>query len=167
MADKSQVIKEKLEHSGLFDFSGFYKFTHAWLMEEGLDVTETDYKESVSNGKRDISYKWACIRGVSDYFKHEVKLDFKVNDLVEVEVEVDGKKKKMNKGKIGIEIKGTLIRDPDSKWDSTPLNRFMRDVYNKYVIPGTVDSQENKIIGDVVKLKEEIKSYLDLSGKRS
>lgn len=72
----------------------------------------------------------------------------------------------MNKGKINIEIKGTLIKDPQSKWEISPYYRFWRDVYNKYIIPGRIDNTSEQISGDVVGLKEELKSYLELSGKR-
>ena len=55
-------------------------------------------------------------------------------ELTDVEVEIDGKKKKMNKGKAGLEIKGILTRDPDSKWDTSAFYSFIRDIYNKYII---------------------------------
>jgi hypothetical protein len=166
MAEKKQVIKEKVEHSGLFDFAGFYKFIHSWLTDENYDVTEDEYKETVSGNSRNIGIKWSATKGISDYFRHEVKLEFKISDLTDVEVEIEGKKKKMNKGKIALEIKGTLVRDPESKWDATPFYRFIRDAYNKYVIPARTESNENKIIGDIIKIKEEIKSYLELTARR-
>jgi hypothetical protein len=166
MADKKQVIKEKIEHSGLVDFKALYSFTHSWLTDENFDVFETDYKESVTGNSRNIHFKWSGTRGMSDYLKHEVSLEFKISDLVEVEVEIDKKKKKMNKGKIWLEMKGTLVKDPESKWDSTPFYRFIRGVYDKYIIPNILEGQENKIIGDVIKLKEQIKAFLEITGRR-
>ena len=69
-----------------------------------------------------------------------MKVEFEVKELVDVEVEIDGKKKKMNKGKVSVDIKGDLVKDPESKWDVTPFYRFLRDLYGKYIIPGRTSS---------------------------
>ena len=166
MAEKEQVIKEKLEHAGVWSFSGFYGFAHSWLKEEDYGVVEEKYSEKVNAGGRDINFEWKATKEVSDYFKIELGLRFDVKDLVEVEVEIDGKKKKSNKGKVLVEMKGTLIKDPNSKWESTNTQRFFRDVYNKFVISGRIEKFNGMIFGDVQSFKEELKSYLELSGKR-
>lgn len=166
MADKERVLKEKVEHSGLFDFAGFYEFSHSWLKEEGYGVVEEKYNEKVSGNARDITIEWAAIRSMSDYFKIEVKLKYEVTGLVDVEAEIDGKKKKMHKGRIAIELTGNLIKDPESKWDTTPLYRFMRDFYNKYIIPGKVEDMQEKVKSDIRELKEQQKAYLALTGRR-
>lgn len=166
MADKDQIIKEKVEHSGLWDFSGFYGYSHSWLKEEGYGVVEEKYSEKVSGNARDITIEWRATKKLSDYLKIEIQVRFEVKELVEVEVETDGKKKKMNKGKVSVEIKGNLIKDPDSKWEGSASYRFLRDWYNKYIIPKRIDSIEGKVEGDVKEFKEQLKSYLELSGKR-
>ena len=101
-----------------------------------------------------------------DYFVKELRFKFEIKDLTEVEVEMDGKKKKMNKGKVTIEIKGTLIKDPDSKWEISSYYRFWRDVYNKYIFLKELTAWKEQISGDVIGLKEELKAYLELSGRR-
>lgn len=166
MSEKEQVLKEKLEHSGLFDFKGFYSFAHAWLEEEGYDTEEEKYNEKVSGNSRDIYFEWKSTKESSDYFKREIKFKFDIKELTDVEVEIDGKKKKMSKGKIKIEIKGTIISDYDSKWDATPTYRFLRDTYNKFIVPNRVNSVKDMIKADVITLKEEFKAYLELSGRR-
>jgi hypothetical protein len=166
MAEKIQVTKEKVENSGIFDFKGLYSYVHSWLREENYDTVEEKYTETVSGNSRNIYFEWTSTKKLSDYFKRELKFKFDIKELVEVEVEIDGKKKKMNKGKVSVEIKGNLIRDPESKWESTPYYRFLRDVYNKYVIPARVDNMESLTFSDVVTLKEELKAYLELTGRR-
>ena len=72
----------------------------------------------------------------------------------------------MNKGKVSVEIKGNMIKDPESQWESTPFYRFLRGWYNKYIIPARIESMQGKVAGDVRDFKEQLKSYLELSGKR-
>lgn len=168
MADKEQVVKEKLSHNGIFDFSALYAFMHAWLRdEEGFGVTEEKYSEKVSGNARDIDFKWVAAKTISDYFKMEHQIEAEIRGLTDVEVEVNGVKKKMNKGKISIEFKGYIVKDVQSKWDVTPWYRFLRDFYNKYVIPARIDNMTDKIMGDLRKFKDDIKAFLDQMGKRS
>ena len=73
----------------------------------------------------------------------------------------------MNRGKIALEIKGMMIKDPKNTWDETkPIYKFLREVYDKYIIPSRVDAMRDKIEADVRTFKDEVKAYLVLTGKR-
>jgi hypothetical protein len=165
MSEKEQIIKEKVENTGVFDFKGFYSFANSWLKNESYSVVEEKYGEKVSGNAKDIYFEWKASKGYSDYFKLEIGAKFIITGLTEVEIDADGKKSKSNKGYISIELKGTLIRDPESKWDSTPSWRFMRDLYNKYIIPKRIDDTRDKLVGDIKTFKEEMKSFLEISGR--
>lgn len=166
MAETDLLVKEKVDSSGIFNFSDLYGFVHAWLLNENYGVVEDKYSEKISGEKKDITAEWTVSKNTSDYFKMMYKMKFEARGLSDVEVEIDGAKKKMNKGSILFEIKGALTRDPESKWDTTPFNRFIRDIYNKYVIPKRVDSMKYKVFEDARDLKEQVKSFLDLTGRR-
>ena len=166
MAEKEQLTQEKFEYSGIFDFKAFYSYAHSWFIEENYGVVEEKYSEKVSGNSRDILIEWLASKKLSDYFKIEIKIKYEITGLTDVEVEIDGQRKKMNKGKVKGDIKGLIIKDPDSKWDSAPLYRFMRDTYNKYIIPGRINAIEDRIRNDVRTFKEEIKAFLEMSGKR-
>ncbi len=166
MVDRELLIKEKLEHAGLFDFQGFYGFAHSWLDEEEYGVVESKYAEKIAGNNREITAEWDASRELSDYIKMEMKIKFEVKEMVDVEVEIDGKKKKMNRGKLTIEIKAALAKDPDSKWDSSPFNRMARGLYDKYIIPSRLDAMRTGVRKDVQDLKEALKAYLELTGKR-
>jgi hypothetical protein len=166
MVEKVQVIKEKLDHSGIFDFAAFYGYAHSWFKNELYGVVEEKYSEKVSGGARDISIEWKAIKFISDYFRFEHVIKMEVAGLTDVEVEIEGKKRKMNKGKIAIEIKGVLIKDPGSKWEESKFLQFWREVYDKYIIRSRVDVMENKAMDDVRDWKDAMKAYLELTGKR-
>lgn len=166
MAEKEPILKEKIENSGLFDFPALYSFAHGWWTEGQYGVNEDKYSEKVGTDKRDIVIEWKATKDVSDYFKNEIKIKFEISGLTDVEVEIDGEKKKMNKGKIVIEISGTLLKDKDGKWETSAFNRFLRDVYNKYVIPARIDQVGERLAQDVRDFKEEIKAFLELTGRR-
>lgn len=166
MAEKELVIFEKIEHTGLMDFPGLYSFLYNWLKEEDYGVVEEKYSEKAGTNSKDLLIEWKAQKGLSDYFKVEHKLKFDVKQLTDVEVEIDGTRKKMNKGNLTLEIKSNLIKDPDSKWETTPYYRFMRDVYNKYVIPARIESMRDKVRTDLRAIKEQSKAFLDLTARR-
>ena len=167
MVEKDQIIKEKLDHSGIFDFSELYGFMHHWLDDSMYGVNEDKYGEKVSGASRDISFEWKATKEITDYFKIENSIKVDVLGLTEVEVEIDGKRKKMNKGKLSIEIKGVLVKDPGNYWDETkPILKFLREIYDKYIIPARIDAMEDRVESDVRAFKDEIKAFLELTGKR-
>ena len=160
MADKDLIIRERLDHSGLFDFPAFYSFAHNWFKEEGYIVTEDRYIENISGNARNIIIEWTATRKISDYFKMEHKVKMEIKNLTDVEVEIDGQKKKMNRGGISIDHKGGLISDVDSKWDKSPFFKFFKGIYNKYIIQGRIDSMEDRVAYDTRTFKEEAKALL-------
>jgi|SRR3989338_9040814 len=166
MAEKELILKEKVQSAGIFSYSGYYSFAYAWLRYEDYDVIEEEYIESVSGNEKDITIKWKAWKQLSDYFKIEHAIKTEVRGMSDVEVEIDGVKKKMNKGKITVEIKGSMVRDPDSEWHGGWGWRFFRGVYDKYVIPGRIKEMRDKIREEVRLFKEQLKSYLELSGRR-
>ncbi len=166
MAEKDLILKEKVEHSGLFDFPGLYSYSYTWFKDKSYGVNEDKYSEKISGNKRDLTVEWKATKKLSDYFKIEISVKFEITEMTEVEVEIEGKTRKMNKGKVTVEFKGTLIKDYDGKWETSAFSKFWRDVYNKYVIPSRVFEINNKVESDVRELKEELKAYLELSARR-
>jgi len=166
MVQKDQIIEETMEHAGIFDFAAFYSFAHSWFKEERYGVTEEKYSEKVSGDARNINIKWLSSKDFDDYFKIEIEILFSIKDLTDVQVEIDGEKRKMNKGTIALKIRGTLTKDYESKWDPSPVTRFLRDVYNKYVIPQKVNDMKSMVQQEVTVFKDELKAFLELEGKR-
>jgi len=166
MAEKEKIIKEKLEHAGLFDYGAFYSFAHSWFKEEKYGVTEEKYAEKVSGNKRNIDIEWKATKELSDYYKFEMKIKFLIKDLTDVEVELNGKKEKMNQGKTEVEVTGYLIKDHKSKWDTSAFSRFMRDFYNNHIVPSRINDMENLLTSELKGFKEELKSFLEIMGRR-
>ena len=166
MAEKDLVSKEYIEHKGLFNFSTVYSFAHSWFRENQYGVNEDKYAEKVTRNKRKIDIEWKAMKRLSDYFKIEYKVVFEVKEMTEVEAEIDGKKEKMNQGEIKITITSSLIMDYQSKWDTSPFNRLMRDIYNKYIIPSRVEEKEDEVRTDLTQFKESLKDLLTMLGRR-
>jgi len=167
MAEKDTIFSSKTKYDGIFSFSDFYKFCYEWLRDEtGLFISEDKYKEKLSGDSKKIEIEWTGIKNVTDYFRFEVKVKFNILGLKNVEVMQDGKKINTNKGSVEVGIKGILVRDYKSKFEKTAIQKFLRSIYEKTVIPARVEQFEEKLIEDCDEFLSQAKAYLDLEGKR-
>ena len=164
MAEKSVIISTKVKYSGIGSFKDAYRFAHNWLKDEGYDIAEDNYEEKVKGEAKNIEVSWSCEKKLSDYFKSSLSLKWRIREISDVEVEIDGKKKQMNKfSGLTLTVKGTLVKDYGSGWSGSPVQKFMKDTYHKFVIPERTEEMEGKVFEDVEDFCSEIKAFFDLS----
>ena len=167
MSEKKQIFASKVKYDGIFSFSSFYKFCYDYLTEEfGFYIAESKYAEKLTGDAKEIKIEWEGNKKITDYFKYSIKVDFNIIGLKNVEIQKEGKKIQANKGLVEISIKGILVSDYDGKYDTSPTLRFFRGVYEKWIIPSTIEQFEEKLISHCDKFLGEAKAYLDLEGKK-
>lgn len=167
MAEKDVILKEKIKYSGYGKFGDAYSYAHDWLKQEGYNIIEEGYTEKVKGNSKDVEISWIASKQITDYFKIEVNLKWRVLGLESVEVEVDGKKKKMDKWvELSIDVKGTLIKDYKNEWNKSATTKFFKEVYNKFVIPSRTEQMKEKVEKIVQDFKEEMKALFELTGKK-
>jgi hypothetical protein len=166
MAEKDKIYSSKIKQTNVFDFKETYRFVYDWLVDNGYSVTEESYSEKVGAGGKEIEISWSAKRKISDYFRFIISIDWRILGMTDTEVQKQGKKVKMNKGQIEIKVSGTLEKDYEDRWENNPLFKFLRGVYDRYIIKSRVESYEDKLSGDAEELIAQIKSWLALEGKR-
>ena len=167
MPEKDTIFKSSIKNQGIFNFPEFYKFCHEWLTDETqLTIIENNYKEKVDGEAKFIDIEWTAFRKVTDYFKFEMKIKFKILALTNVEIQRNGKKEKTNKGSVQIKLSGNLIRDYDGKFEKTGFNKFLRSIYEKWVIPSRIKEDEDKLAKDSDEFLTQAKEWLDLEGRK-
>ncbi len=165
--EKDKIFSSNISSKGIFSFLNSYKFCYDWLTEEtGLVISEGKYAETLKGNVKDIDIEWLGTRKVTDYFKFEIKVAFKITDLTEVEIEQGGAKIKMNQGKIKITVTGTLVKDYDGKFEKDAFRKFLRSIYEKWVIQSRINQFEDKLFEDCDEFLSQTKAYLALEGKR-
>jgi len=166
MPEKDILFKTKVKHKGIFDFAELYRILHEWLIDQGYDLNEKKYKEVVgARGTRELEIEWEALRKVSDYFRYLLEVKWHPIEMTDVEVEIEGVKKKMNKGQFEIEVKSTLIKDYEDRWASKPIIKFLRGLYDRYIIKDKIEQYETRLIGEMDEFVGQAKSFLALTGK--
>ena len=164
--EKDKITETKVKYNGLFEFKELYQFVYRWLNDEDYWVEEKKYIEEVAGDTKKVEITWEAGKKVSDYFRYHLKLDWRIIGLTSVEVERNGKKVKINKGNCEIKISATLQKDWGSQWDKTPTMKFLRGVYDKFVIIERVKQYEGKLDGDLNSLAEQIKAFFAIEGMK-
>ncbi len=166
MAEKSDVFKEAVKHVGYWTYKELYNFCYNWLKDEGYKVSEDAYTEKITDFGKEIIIEWKAGKKISDYFKHQIGVKWHILGMKDAEVEIDGEKQKTNKGEVKITIDATLVRDYEENWDKSPTWKFLRGIYDKYIIRTTMEEYEDRLRNIAEEYSEQIKAFLRLQGKR-
>ncbi len=166
MPEKDKITEQKVKYSGIFDFRETYQFIHRWLIEEGYKVEEQKYQEQIQGEEKNIEIKWVAEKNISDYFRNEIKITFRMYSLKKIEVEKNGKRVKTNEGGFEAGITGNLVKDYENTWEKRPSMKFLRGVYDKYIIEGTIKKYSKALFDDVQNLSEQIKEFLSIEAKK-
>ena len=164
---KDQIFDSSVKYTGIFSLKDFYGFSYEWLKDEKqLKVIEDEYEEKIKGPEKEVIVKWTCIRKIAEYFHYEIKVEFTVRRLKEVEVSQGGQKFKTNEGDIKIKVKGTLVKDPKEQFETSATMKVWRGIYEKFIIPSRVKQYEDKLRDICNDYLAEAKAFLDLEGKR-
>lgn len=166
MSEKDIIFKGKIKQTGIFSFKDFYSFIYDWLREENYDVYEKRYTEKVKGDTKDIEITWSAEREISDYFKFVITMDWLILGMRSVEVQKDGKKVKMESAAIEIKFRAILVKDYEDRWENHPFWKFMRGLYERYIIKNRIDEYQIKLLEELEETIIQCKSFLALEGLR-
>lgn len=166
MAEKDKITETKVKYNGLFDFKEVYAFVYRWLTEEDYWIEEKKYIEEVAGEAKNVEIIWEAHKKVSDYFRYDLKFKWRIIRMTTVEAERNGKKVKINKGTFEVKISAILMKDYQSTWESNPFMKFLRGIYDRFVIEGRIKQYEIKLDGDLNEISEQLKAFLALEGMK-
>ncbi len=167
MSEKEIIYSSKIKSKGYFDFTAFYKFCHGWLSDEtGLSIMEDKYVEKLGKDSKEVEIAWSGSKKLTDYFKFKASIKIKVTDLKNVEMKKGDAVINTNQGTIELEIKGILVRDYEGKFELDAFRKFMRNLYEKWIIPSRIEQFEDKVAGNCDEFLAQAKAWLDLEGRK-
>lgn len=168
MVNSEGIFNSKVSYRGIFSFKDFYTFCYNWLRDETQisDFSEDKYSEKLSGDAKNIDIEWTGTRNLTDFFRFQIKVAFKIIALTSVKVKKDGAEIETNKGDVEVRVKGNLMSDYQNKFEMTAFKKTLRGLYEKYVIPSAVREFKAKIISDCDEFLNQSKAFLDLEGKK-
>ncbi len=165
MSERDRLYKGKVKQRGIFSYSDFYNFSYDWLRQEDYDVTERNYTEKVIGDAKDIQVVWEAERKISDYFKYMIKVRMNIWGMKKIKVKKEGKEISMDTGLFEINFEVWLIKDYEDRWENHPFWKFLRGLYERYIIRARVDLYEDKAIEELIEFMGECKAFLAIEVK--
>jgi len=163
MTEKKLIVTDlKIEYEGLFDSEELFRLLEDWFRQNGYKKNEIRHVERVKEKGKEIDFEIMPEREVSDYVRYDIDVRVRINNLIQTSVKKNGKKFKINKGKISIKFNAFLVTDVSEKWESKPSFFFMRAIFDKFLGKKYLDKFEKGLETDVQNLHSELKAYLNL-----
>lgn len=159
---KIVVDHEKIDYSGPLDVAGLLRMINNFIFERGFDKKQDkDFEQNTPNGKF-IEWQINPWKKISDYARYLIKVRVLGYDIVKTETITDGKKTKVDNGRVIIVIDGFVDYDYDSKWEEKPILYFLRQMYDYFVFKAYTERFEHMLIHDINHLISNIEKYLNL-----
>jgi hypothetical protein len=163
MTETTIVIDNlSLNYEGLFSVKDMYLLVDNFFAEKNYDKRESLNTEKVEPQGKFIELELEPYKKVTDYAKLVVKINIKMFNIKEVEIEKDGHKIKINQGKVNILIDGLLQTDWEGRWTSKPFYVFVRTVWDKFIFKDYNSGWENKLKDEVNGLHTQLKAFFNL-----
>jgi len=168
MAQSYDLNKITVSYTGLFDFDGMYAAITDWAKNYGFVWYEVDYKHKVPSPKgAEVELKWSLSKVVNEYVSYEIVITPHIWNLLETEVEVNGKKKQMTSAILYIWLEPKVTLDWQSKGETGgKLGKFLGKLYNKLLFRDLSFHFDN-LYYNTWNLHAVIKSYFDMQTKKN
>ena len=165
MVEKDKIFKGVIKQSGIYNFKDFYEFMYDYFMDENYDIFETKYTEKLKGDSKDIEIKWTAIKEVSDYFRFEIYSRWNILGMRKVKVKKEGQEITMDSGTLEIKFEAILQKDWENRWESHPFWKFLRGLYDRYIIKSRINDYELRLFQEINQIVAQAKSFLAIEGK--
>jgi hypothetical protein len=160
---KTLIDGKQVVYEGLFSLKELYRIIDKWFFEHGYDKQELKNYEDVSENEKQVILEILPYKKISDYAKIEIRIFMIFSKLQDVEVERNGVKVTLNKGRADFSFDCYLITDYEHKWETRPMMFFLRAIFDKYVYKIYTSAYEKEAVKDTLEAEAEIKAFLNLN----
>ena len=163
MAERRIIVDHlKLSYEGLFNATELYALIDDFFREKGYDKREVKNEEQVTPNGKYVDLVLQPWKKITDYIRHIIRVDIKMFHLTEVEVEKDGHKVKLHKGRVNITFDGFLDSDYEHRWDQKPFYFFIRTIFDKFIYKSYMEEYAGILVDNINQLNKTIKAFLNL-----
>ncbi len=152
----------RLGYEGIFNITELYQLIDQFFKEKGFDKKELRNVEMVKPDGKYIEIELMPWKKITDYARHIIRVEMKLFNVKEVEIERDGRKVRMNTGRVNFVIDAYLQTDWESKWETRPLYFFIRTMVDKFIYKSYTNLYEGLLVETTNQLYSLLKSFLNL-----
>lgn len=163
MAERQVVVdQEKINYEGLFLIKDLIKIVYDWANDKGYVPLEPRHTEVIKDNIKTVEIDFTPYKKVTDFAKNLFQIKLTCSDITEVVIEQEGKRKKIDQGKVQIVFTAWLETDYEQRWETKPIFYILRTAFEKYVYTPFLSGYRDAIRTDTTTLQDQFKSYLNL-----
>jgi hypothetical protein len=149
------------EYEGPFDIQEIRTLFNNWSKEHHYAKDERDTKELVKEGGKDIHLIFRLQKWVSNKFLAFMNIMMDFTNVTDIEVEKDGKKIWLQKGKVKIVINGFLASSGEKdRWEAKAHWYFLRELIDKFVYKIDRGKYSGILISDAGDITQKLKALM-------
>ncbi|MAE42662.1 hypothetical protein CMO93_02735 [Candidatus Woesearchaeota archaeon] len=125
-----------VQYKGVWDMQDLYEFVASFFSKSKFKFYEKKYIHKRPGPFGPETYHvWEARKDEEEYYRTLIDLFLHTYDTQDIEVTMkDGTKKTFTKGRLWIQIKGTIQLDYEKRWEEKAFYANLRNFYHKYVI---------------------------------
>ena len=155
-----------LRYEGLFDLDGLYAAIVDWCKNYGYRWHEKTYKHKVPSPKgAEQEFLWVMDKDVTDFVNYNISIEAHIWDMLEVEVDVGGKKKILSNARIEITMTGTVTIDWQSKFKGSEIKILAYNIYTNVMRREFEVTYYDTLWYRMYNLQAVMKKYFDMQSK--
>ncbi len=162
----------EITYKEIFSMKFLYTVIHEWLMlnnyadamgEPMHQFIEVMYFERRLD-VRELRIWWRAYKQpvAGSYYRYRLRIDYRIINMVNVEVVRNGRKMKVQDGEVTIEIHPTLELDYESRWEKHPILKWVEEIYRTRLIYKRIEEHKRELYKEAYRLHGFIKKYLEL-----
>lgn len=152
-----------LNYEGIFDLDTLYDKCAAWFIEQGYEFHENTYKKA--EGKEE-EILWDPWKNITDYIKFIIKVKFFIIDMEKIDVVKEGKKVKLTKARMRLELDMKIEKDYSGRFKGHPFLKKIKEFYERFIFKKEYENVwEDMLYYHVFKLQTLMKEHLDSDTK--
>ena len=163
--EEISVKKLTLRYDGLFDFDAMYAMITDWAKNYNYIWHEAEYKHKAAGKGAEQEFKWVLSLKVNEWVNYEITVTVHTWDILEVEVEVEGKKKAFSNARITMDFNGKLTLDRQDIFKKGSSGKLFGGWYKK-LFSAETDEYYDQLYYRMQSLHALVKKYFDMQGKK-
>jgi len=156
------ITNSRAKFSGIFDFGDYYRLLYDVFRSMGYDVEEQKYTNKSKPDGDEVEIEWNCYKKVDDYSLFRIYAKTLIIGLQKVKVVVEGVQTTKNQGDCELELKCFIQTDYENRWETNPLMKFMKGMYDVYFYRSTFDSWKEKVASEMHTVENEMKAFFQM-----
>ncbi|MDP4012128.1 MAG: hypothetical protein Q8R00_00785 [Candidatus Nanoarchaeia archaeon] len=151
-------------HKGFVDVDELVEAITSWLEEYKYDYGFKKISQSVKEDGGEIEIDIVSEKEISPYVKFNIEIGIWLLKGQKVMVEKETGKKSGRAGKLEVQIKGSMEKDYNEMYEKNNFTKFLREIYERYIIKNVLSGMEAKIYIEGEKLGKVINKVLERIG---